>query len=805
MLRFLWLLYLLCTGATYAAPIHTATITLNDADQVINVIRELETLPAPQKQLSFAQISTPPYSDQFRPNTAHANNFAYHHNAFWLRFNIRSESSADWYLLIDHVVSGRTELFIRARHADAAQTLTQPAPPLFTPLENYRTPAWKLQLPQNQSFSVYLKVYSPKAALILPVRLMQAEPLLTHSNRQSVFFAMILAGLLVLALYNLFLSLILKDVSHFALVLFIVLLTEIFYRYMNLFPSLFTLLIDSDNWYFSSLIPLSQSVIAYYWYTLYRNTDKVIEWFFKGLAIVSLIIAVIISFTSLHNGFIYFGLASLVITVPPLMLRAPIRENPHARYGLLIALIFMASVGIFTPLFTGLFPTYPLYSLHIGYAGGLLAVVLLSLNHADRSRLIRERAERAESGNKATHNFLSTMSHELRTPMHTVLGTNELLKQTPLNQQQQNYLSAQETASHHMLKLIDDILDLTSLKNTKKIVINNQPFNLHHLLSDIKDILSTQMESNKQRLVIKTNHIRYPVLYGDSKRLSQVLLNLIRNAIIHTNTGKVILRVSTGKISTQKSAKNTLTKQQEIHFSVHDTGPGIPHEQQALLFQPFYQADSNTSRKNDGAGLGLAISYGLVKQMGGKLQLNSQPGKGSCFFFSLCLPIQKDGVLPTGKTPPEQLITPPPPVQDTVQDTQPMQEPGEPVQQDKPLTGRQILLVDDGELNRLIGEQLLVMLGACVTLADSGEQALQQLEKQSFGLVFMDVSMPGLDGYQTTQRIRENGWHELPVIALTAHAIEGEKERCLQAGMNDFLSKPFTIEQLTQMVLKHCG
>ena len=226
-----------------------------------------------------------------------------------------------------------------------------------------------------------------------------------------------------------------------------------------------------------------------------------------------------------------------------------------------------------------------------------------------------------------------------------------------------------------------------------------------------------------------------------------------------------------------------------------------------MLFLPFFQVDSGHSRRKDGAGLGLAISHKLVQQMGGELKVESTPVQGSCFFFTLHLPVCNEQSIKQyeGKVPrPQQKITccNNMPVSST-EATQSAQMQTE--LEKKPLSGLKILLVDDGKLNLMIGEQLLTIKGAEVSLAQSGHEALRALTEESFNLVLMDVSMPEMDGYETTRLLRENpDLKALPVIALTAHAIAGERARCLGAGMNDYLTKPFQTEQLLKLIRQYC-
>jgi CheY-like chemotaxis protein/two-component sensor histidine kinase len=320
-----------------------------------------------------------------------------------------------------------------------------------------------------------------------------------------------------------------------------------------------------------------------------------------------------------------------------------------------------------------------------------------------------------------------------------------------------------------MLSLISNILDL-SRANSNLLIMESIPFQLTTLLQRLEHLLIEQARS-KQLLLTLDNHFhlvkKQPM--GDLTRLQQVLLNLLSNAIKFTPKGEISLN-----ITPQQVADHSVS----LRFEVQDNGIGISTQQQKKLFRPFSQADSSTTRQYGGSGLGLAISQKLVQRMGGELGIRSKQGKGSCFFFTLTFPLQavksKKEVIPIVTVTPTTTTS---------------------------LIECRILLVDDDEMNRFFGRKIFKAIGVQVETADSGEDAIHCLQKQLFDVVFMDISMPGIDGYETTRRIRaDEQFNNLCIIALTAHAIKGERARCLAAGMNDYLTKPFEIEKLENMI-----
>jgi signal transduction histidine kinase len=448
------------------------------------------------------------------------------------------------------------------------------------------------------------------------------------------------------------------------------------------------------------------------------------------------------------------------------------RLNIRAAKSFIIAGIVMLVPGI--PVIIqvmGLIET-SILSFQMFFAGILGFLILLSLMLAQQTREFREQKEHSEIINRVKDEFLTTMSHELRTPMSSVIAAGTLLKQTDLDFQQQEYVSKQNTAARHLLGLVDNILDLSQMENAS-FTLNDELFCIQQLLDNLQQILGIQ--ANEKGLLLTLHaHIDLNLHFvGDSKRLSQILLNLLGNALKFTEEGKVALLVW------DKTTDPEL-KHHQLVFEVRDTGIGISKEAQHQIFKPFSQVESHRSRNYGGSGLGLTISKKLVNNMGGDLELNSIYGEGSCFHFTLEFPAR------TVITPHEKEIS--------NTDFLPTH---------KPLKDVHILLVDDDDINLFFGGKLLQLLGAEVTHANSGEIAIQHIHQKHIDLIYMDVSMPDMDGYETTRRIRKHTQYaELPIIALTAHAIVGEQERCLSAGMNDYLTKPLELMPLQKMVEK---
>jgi len=372
----------------------------------------------------------------------------------------------------------------------------------------------------------------------------------------------------------------------------------------------------------------------------------------------------------------------------------------------------------------------------------------------------------AEAATQAKSQFLATMSHEIRTPMNAVLGMLYLLRQTTLSERQKNYLDKAQTASGMLLKLINDILDFSKVE-AGKLELESAPFSLKAVLDDLTALAGATILHKPIELRVQVAPEVPDRLIGDPLRLGQVLLNLASNAVKFTEQGEIEIGVALEAAVAGEAA---------LRFSVTDSGIGMTPEQQTALFNAFTQADTSTTRRYGGTGLGLAISKELVELMGGSIWVQSERGVGSTFSFVAHLKIQQKATKgpATGEA----------------------QDAGR--REPQRLDGARILLVEDNALNQEVAKELLERRGARVDLAANGVEALRLLGSGgAYHAVLMDLSMPEMDGLEATRRIRQNpAFDRLPIIAMTASAMDSERHRCLEAGMNDRVSKPIEVEQM---------
>ena len=402
------------------------------------------------------------------------------------------------------------------------------------------------------------------------------------------------------------------------------------------------------------------------------------------------------------------------------------------------------------------------------YLFGIIFCLLVCLYVYVKGKLSSESETKVKASATVKENFLANMSHEIRTPLNAILGFTNILQKTNLENEQKEYVDIIQRSGDNLLSIVNDILDLSKIE-AGMLRIEEAPFRVSDIISTVETMLRPRAEEKNLKLLVNLDADVPEIVSGDAVRLTQILVNLVSNSIKFTEDGGVYLRV------TMLKKENNAAK---LEFLVRDTGIGIPAEKQLTIFDRFEQAEAETTRRFGGTGLGLSIVKNLVELQKGTVTLFSQSGHGASFTVELSFKIC-DGERTVREIKRHVAIS------------------------DNNKSQIRILIAEDNSMNQRLIRHLLGSRGYNFDLVFNGVQAIESLKKRSYDMVLMDIQMPEMDGYSATREIREELKLNIPVIAMTAHAMSGEKEKCIKSGMNDYISKPIDEEILFDIIHKY--
>ncbi|MNF48939.1 Autoinducer 2 sensor kinase/phosphatase LuxQ [compost metagenome] len=738
---------------------------------------------------TIEDVSSPALDGSFRRNEKPVLNAGYSRSVFWLRIDLEYRprtkgGQQNWLLELAYPPLDHLDLYLPDGLGgyQLAQR-TGDALPFHSRQIKQNNYLFSFGLQPNQPQRVYLRLQS-EGSIQAPLTLWSPRAFVEEQPERIYVLGIIYGVLLVMLIYNLFIFLSVRDTSYLYYILYI----ASFGLYQISVNGAGIQYFWPDNpWWANAATPFligSAALFGCQFARSFLHTAEHSPWMDRSLLGLTVLgaLAMVLALTASYGLALRLATSlALIFTVVIFAagVLAWLRGMRVARYFIIAWSAFLLGGAINTLMVLGYLPN-GFFTMYASQIGSALEVGLLSLALADRINAMKEERARIlldagrklealnqelANSNRLKDEFLATVTHELRTPMNGVIGSLELMQTLPLDDEMEQYQRTAAGSARDMMRLVNDILAMTELQ-AGKLYPRREPFSLRGLMDSLRVQYAARAAEKGLCFDLDLDHKLPDTLEGDAGKLAQALGYLLDNAIKFTSQGSVGL-----KVSGQEPLGGSLA----LRIEVTDTGIGFATPADGLLYRRFFQLDGSMTREYGGLGIGLALSQQLVELLGGKLSHRSQPGRGSTFSLDLTL------VLP--------VPIPSIPVR---------RSGGQALRRPEQCT---VLVVEDNAINQLVTRGMLLKLGYRVRTADNGAEALEQIRREPIDAVLLDCQMPVMDGFATCRALRAMpGCVDMPVLAITAHSHSGDRERCLAAGMSDYMAKPVKFEELRSLL-----